>query len=235
MEPKRIHPSILKLVAVAGGAVAFFTIADNAGFGKPETNPEPIQSEPEAVISNTAGVAVQEYTEHQLRSFLHDRGFRNLSNEPLHQLRRMYLLWHYEPLFIEVSNLTGIKEDVLFAYFIIEATNKGVESDLMQKAYNPGGVKFKGIYTPVYAYDDCYKDGKPVPCAFENPGSFRNAVELWSSVFNAPRYKPCKDLSTDQTCKCLQENGYHTANNWRTRARLAKSYWTYKHNNLPRC
>lgn len=234
MERKRIYTRALQLVALSTGATAFFILAEYAGFGMPEKK-IPLDTSSETTVSNTAGASVENYSENELRSFLQDLNFRNLESESLHQLRRMYLLWNYMPLFSEVSRLTGITEDVLFAYFIIEATNKGVESDLMQKAYNPGGVKYKGIYTPIYAYDDCYKDGKPVPCAFENPGSFRNAVELWSSVFNAPRYEACKRLDADKTCECLQQKGYHTANNWKIRARLAKSYWIYKNKNLPRC
>lgn len=229
-----IYQSLHKPVAVVAVAALFFNAAEKMGFGLPHEKavvPDPV---PEPIaLSNTAGLAISEFTEEQLRSFLQDRGFRNIDAEPLHQMRRMYLLWHYMPLFDHVSAATGIGNDVLFAYFVIEATREGVESELMQKAFNPGGVKHRGRYEAVYAYDDCYLNGKPIPCAFENPGTFENAVKLWAEVFNAPRYKDCKSLSAKETCKCLYENGYHGANNYKSRARLAGDYHKYKEENLP--
>lgn len=229
-----LYQSLCKPVGVIAVAALFFNAAEKMGFGLPHEKavvPDPV---PEPIaISNTAGFAISELTEEQLRTFLQDRGFRNIDAEPLHQMRRMYLLWHYIPLFDHVSAATGIGNDVLFAYFVIEATREGVESELMQKAFNPGGVKHRGRYEAVYAYDDCYLDGKPIPCAFENPGTFENAVKLWAEVFNAPRYKDCKSLSAKETCKCLYENGYHGANNHKSRARLAGDYHKYKEENLP--
>lgn len=229
-----LYQSLHKPVAVVAVAALFFNAAEKMGFGLPHEKAVATDPVPEPIaLSNTAGFAISELTEEQLRAFLQDRGFRNIDAEPLHQMRRMYLLWHYMPLFDHVSAATGIGNDVLFAYFVIEATREGVESELMQKAFNPGGVKHRGRYEAVYAYDDCYLDGKPIPCAFENPGTFENAVKLWAEVFNAPRYKDCKSLSAKETCKCLYENGYHGANNHKSRARLAEDYHKYKEENLP--
>lgn len=230
-----IHKSLYKPVGVIAVASIFFNAAGKMGFGLPHEEAVAAATEIEPVaLSNTAGLAISELTEEQLRAFLQDRGFRNLDKSPLHQMRRMYLLWHYMPLFDHVSAATGISNDVLFAYFVIEATREGVESELMQKAFNPGGVKHHGRYEAVYAFDDCSDtSGKPIPCAFENPGTFENAVKLWAEVFNAPRYKDCKSLSAKETCKCLYENGYHGSNNYKSRARLAGDYHKYKEENLP--
>lgn len=230
-----LYQSLYKPVGVVAVAALFFNAAEKMGFGAPmRHDPVPDAGPVPISLSNTAGLAISEYSEEQLRAFLQDRGFRNLDKSPLHQMRRMYLLWHYMPLFDHVSAATGIGNDVLFAYFVIEATREGVESELMQKAFNPGGVKHRGRYEAVYAFDDCTDTaGKPIPCAFENPGSFDNAVKLWSEVFNAPRYKACKSLPAKETCRCLYENGYHGANNHASRARLAGQYHKYKEENLP--
>jgi len=195
----------------------------------------PIKENPILVsLSNTAGKAVQKYGEEEMRQFLSDRGFRNLTGVRLHALRRMYLLWHYAPLFERVHIETGISREVLFAYFIIEATRDGAESDLMAGTWNPGGVKYKGATDSVAAYDDCTDaNGNPVPCAFEAPGSFEKASEVWSSVFNAERYTGCKNLDIDKTCECLQRCGYHTAKNHRQRAKIARQYIAYVKNHLP--
>jgi len=230
-----LYQSLYKPVGVVAIAALFFNAAEKMGFGLPHEKAVAAVDDPEPIaLSNTAGLAISELTEGQLRAFLQDRGFRNLDKSPLHQMRRMYLLWHYMPLFDHVSAATGIGNDVLFAYFVMEATREGVESELMQKAFNPGGVKHRGRYEAIYAFDDCSDEsGKPTPCAFENPGTFDNAVKLWAEVFNAPRYKACKSLPAKETCRCLYENGYHGANNHRSRAKLAGDYHKYKEENLP--
>jgi len=39
---------------------------------------------------------------------------------------------------------TDLPISVIYAFFIIEATNAGIESKLMAKAFNPGGIKYRG-------------------------------------------------------------------------------------------
>ena len=231
LERDRFHPGIPTAVLIGAASLFYYGMQP----AKAVPVEAPTEGKPVLVsLSNTAGKAVQKYGEEEMRQFLSDRGFRNLAGVRLHALRRMYLLWHYAPLFERVHIETGISREVLFAYFIIEATREGVESDLMAGTWNPGGVKYKGMTDSVEAHDDCTdSNGDPVPCAFEAPGSFEKAASVWSSVFNAERYADCKNLDIDKTCECLQKCGYHTAKNHRQRAKIARQYIAYVKNHLP--
>lgn len=203
-----------------------FTIAmGKVGFGKPKK--DPLITAMPMPLSNYKGGEIAIFKHDELYSYLSGRNFKIPKSASLHEMRRCYLAYSYQPLFDSVSALTNIQPSVLFAYFIMEATKEGVESELFTNTWNPGGVKYKGKHTPYYAYDDCYVNGKAVPCAFENPGSFDNAVKLWAEVFNAPRYSACKDLSIRATCECLERAGYHSAKNFKQRARIANAYATY--------
>lgn len=208
-------------------SIISFTVAiGRAGLGKPKEAAEEINVAP-VLISNSIGHELKHMDEAQLRTYLSARGFKTDAILTLHELRRAVLANFYQGLFDSTSVRCGISQDVLFAYFIMEATKEGVESSMFLATWNPGGVKHRGVYSAYYAYDDCKQNGKAVPCAFENPGSFENAVELWASVFNAARYSACKNLPIEATCKCLEQAGYHTAKNYRQRARIAKSYQRY--------
>lgn len=204
-----------------------FTIGmGKVGFGKPkEALAEKAVdiTEPQIVKASELAFMGQASLEH----YLNAHGFNIPYNTPLHEMRRAYLAYAYKPLFDSVSMRTAISSDVLFAFFIMEATREGIESPMFADTWNPGGVKYKGRFEPYYAYDDCYEKNEPVPCAFENPGNFENAVALWSEVFNSDRYKPCKNKSYEQTCKCLEDAGYHTARNHKQRSRIAKAYRNY--------
>ncbi len=144
------------------------------------------------------------------------------------ELRRAYIGYHYERLCRDVHEKTGLPASVIFAYLIIEATSGGVESRLFRNHGNPGGIKFrKGNGAKrVNFHDDCYRKGKSVPCGFSHYTDYEQTVSAWSAVFNAQRYKKCKSYkTTKEICHCLYKNGYHTGNNWRTRASLADEYW----------
>lgn len=208
--------------------LACFTLAmGKLGFGKPKKDPvKQIVQAP--MYSNTVGRELADFSQTDMYAYLSGRGFKIAANMPLHEMRRMYLAYWYRPLFDSVSVRTGFSSDVLFAFFIMEATREGVESPMFSDTWNPGGVKYRGKYTPYYSYDDCFENGKAAPCAFENPGSFANAVALWSDVFNHPRYSACKTDNITASCKCLEQAGYHTAKNHAQRARIAKSYRKYR-------
>ena len=47
----------------------------------------------------------------------------------------------YEDFFYTMHKKTDLPISVIYAFFIIEATNAGIESKLMAKAFNPGGIK----------------------------------------------------------------------------------------------
>lgn len=214
-------------------SIISFTLAmGELGFGKPKEMP--VRAfEVKHTFSNQIGREVSALSQSELRDYLSGKGFDLPANISLHKMRRVLLASWYKPLFDSTSAKTGVLADVLFAFFIIEATREGVESPMFLATWNAGGVKYRafeysdGSREPFYSYDDCAENGRPVMCAFENPGSFENSVALWAAVFNSERYLSCKDLSIEETCKCLQQKGYHTAKNYRQRARIAKAYRTY--------
>ena len=89
--------------------------------------------------------------------------------------------------------------------------------------------------------DDCYKNGKKIPCAFQAFSSYNAMVQGWADVLNLPRYKNCKRFMlakynrgmsakeiVDATCKCFYKSGYHTSNLWKVRSNLSTEYWTVK-------
>lgn len=207
--------------------VCFILAMGKVGFGKPKRKDPIVLYPPAQYLSNTAAFELSHFDESDIKEYLSGRNFK-VSDMSLHETRRCYIAYHYQALFDSVSVRTDISSDVLFAYFIMEATREGVESPMFMATWNPGGVKHRGRYKPYYSYDDCYKNGQAVPCAFESPGSFDNAVELWSDVFNHKRYRGCKNKPIEDTCECLYKAGYHTSRNYRQRVRIAKSYRAYQ-------
>lgn len=173
-----------------------------------------------------AGRSIAELTDHQLREHMESFGFRNLNELRYFELRRVYIAYAYRPMYQHMSELTNLPEEVIFAYHIFEATLHAIETDLFAVHKNPGGIKYRGIGYPVKWYDDCTdSNGKSIPCTFEGFKNYQDMLEAWSAVFNANRYKSCKDYRRNlDVCKCLQQNGYHTGNTYRQRARLAWSY-----------
>ena len=125
----------------------------------------------------------------------------------------------YDWLLEQTHRNTGINKSVLYAYFVIEATNRKGETDLFAKYGNPGGIKFTGRNGLVKMKDDCGRK----PCKFDSIKSEQIVTE-WSRVFNMPRYSKCKKLDVKKTCKCLQDNGYHTSNSYLMRSKIATSY-----------
>ena len=177
----------------------------------------------------------------ELQQFLEDQGFRRLKNKSLVDLRRVWLGFMYEDFFYTMHKKTNLPISVIYAFFIIEATNAGIESKLMAKALNPGGIKYRGTGKKMKAMDDCYKNGKKIPCAFQAFSSYNAMVQGWADVLNLPRYKNCKRYMlakynrgmsakeiVDATCKCFYKSGYHTSNLWKVRSNLSTEYWTVK-------
>jgi len=219
------HYALRVCVGVLGLSVFCYAMG-RCGFGKPIDVLPKIEVK-QSQIGNTIGSDLRHMGQLELYQHLEARGFMVSQDMPLHELRRALLANYYKPLFDSVSLKSEIPPSVVFAFFIIEATKEGIESPMFLATWNPGGVKYRGLYKPYYSYDDCFENGEPVMCAFEHPGSFENAVELWAGVFNHPRYDACKKVSIEQTCKCLQKNGYHRANNYKQRARIARKYSEY--------
>lgn len=174
------------------------------------------------------GMMVKDLNENELRTLMvEDYGFKNLHQKNLYELRRIWLAYMYDKFFWDVHDITGFPVSVVYAYFIMEATSKGIESDLMANYMNPGGVKYHGKGKKAKAFDDCYDSkGNKIKCDFAVYSTYEDMVKGWSSILNAKRYVKCKSESTaSNICRCLFKSGYHTGNNWANRADLSKGYW----------
>jgi hypothetical protein len=111
-------------------------------------------------MNNLPGTQIKSMGKEELQQFLEDQGFRRLNNKSLVDLRRIWLGFMYEDFFYTMHKKTDLPISVIYAFFIIEATNNGIESRLMEKALNPGGIKYRGTGKKINAMDDCYKNGK---------------------------------------------------------------------------
>jgi hypothetical protein len=168
-------------------------------------------------------------------------GFQRLKGKSLVDLRRIYLGFMYDDFFYSMHKKTNLPISVIYAFFVIEATSNGLESKLMLKALNPGGIKYTGKGSKMKAMDDCYRGGKKVPCDFQAYNDYQSMIDGWASVMNLPRYKGCKKYIyskynrgmkpkqiVDNICKCFYKSGYHTSNLWKVRSNLSTEYWTVK-------
>lgn len=180
--------------------------------------------------SPNVGWMTKDMDEAQLRWMLYDKGFRHLAGMNEAKLRQLYITYSYEPFFWRIHERVGLPVSVVAAYFIVEATRQGVESELLREHYNPGGVKYRGVGSIAYFHDDCYdSNGKKIPCRFESLNGYEQMEETWAAVFNKPRYRKCKTYATvEDICHCLYRAGYHTGNNWKLRANVARRYWVYR-------
>ena len=102
-------------------------------------------------MKNLPGTQIKSMGKDELQEFLEGQGFRRLKNKSLVDLRRIWLGFMYEDFFYTMHKKTDLPISVIYAFFIIEATNAGIESKLMAKALNPGGIKYRGT-----GEDECY-------------------------------------------------------------------------------
>jgi len=192
-------------------------------------------------VKNLPGKQIKNYDKQELIEYLDAQGFRRLQGKNLVELRRIWLAYMYDNFFYTMHQKTTLPISVIYAFFIIEATNNGIESKLMEKALNPGGIKYRGTGNKVKAMDDCYKGGKKIPCDFQAYNNYNAMIDGWADVFNLPRYKKCKRFVfkehnrgmsakdiVNATCKCFYKSGYHTSNLWKVRSNLSTEYWTVK-------
>lgn len=218
------------------------------GNAKPKTNvksgdtPDPYLEYPQENrkidMNNLPGRMIKHLDKQELIEYLDSQGFKNLKNKSIIDLRRIWLAYMYNDFFYTMHQKTNLPVSVIYAFFIIEATSNGLESNLMAKALNPGGIKYRGSGKKIKALDDCYKNGKKIPCSFQSFSSYDDMVNGWASVLNLPRYKNCKKwvflknnkgMSAKEivnaTCKCFYKNGYHTSNLWKVRSNISTEYW----------
>lgn len=191
---------------------------------KPETKPATYKPAMRPVPSSRNYVYVlRNLNERDLRDKLTGLGFRNLAGYTRNELRFVYGAWCYDRFLMDVNAKTKIPASVLFAYMQYEAMSQGVETDLFRVHGNPGGIKYRGEGKIAKAMDDC--GGRP--CNFSVTEDYNEMVRLWAEVFNRPRYKDCTG-TPEEVCACLKAGGYHSAKNWKNRARLARKYWIYR-------
>lgn len=179
-------------------------------------------------ITRNPGLRVKNLDRDELEEYLtRFYKMKNLEGKTLLELRRIWLAYAYDQFYWDVHERTGFPVSVIYAYFIMEATYQGLESDLMAKYRNPGGIKYHGIGSSTKAYDDCTdRKGRRIKCDFAVFNTYQEMVEGWSRIFNAERYRLCKSENTaGEICECLFRSGYHTGNNWNNRAGISKAYW----------
>ena len=192
-------------------------------------------------VHNLPGNQIKDMAKDELYDYMDALGFRRLKGKSLVELRKIYIAYMYDDFFYTMHQKTNLPISVVYAFFVIEATSNGLESKLMMKALNPGGIKYTGKGKKVKAMDDCYKGKKKVPCDFQKYNDYQAMVNGWSGIMNLPRYKNCKRFIyakynkgmkpkdiVNNICYCFYKSGYHTSNQWKVRSNISTDYWTVK-------
>lgn len=196
----------------------------------------------EAVINEDAygdrnyGHSIRRLNLKELRQKLTNMGFKNLNNVDLFKMRRIWLLYNYDNMLMNVHVLTDFPVSMIYSFFIIEATTAGIETDLWRLHANAGGVKaLKGHGTVTYRTREVIRGrNKYIKAKFFSSKSTKDGIKLWSGVLNSDRYKKCKvyDVKPPQLykkiCKCIYKSGYHTDTDYEFRASLMSEYWNLK-------
>ena len=196
----------------------------------------------EAVINEDAygdrnyGHSIRGLNLKELRQKLTNMGFRHLNNVDLFKMRRIWLLYNYNDMLMNVHVLTDFPVSMIYSFFIIEATTAGIETDLWRLHANAGGVKaLKGHGTVTYRTREVIRGrNKYIKAKFFSSKSTKDGIKLWSGVLNSDRYKKCKvyDVKPPQLykkiCKCIYKSGYHTDTDYEFRASLMSEYWNLK-------
>ena len=196
----------------------------------------------EAVINEEAygerdfGHSIRKLSLKELRQKLTNMGFRNLNNVDLFKMRRIWLLHNYNDMLMNVHVLTEFPVSMIYSFFIIEATNAGIETDLWRLHANAGGVKaLKGHNHVTYSTREVIGGrNKRIRAKFFSSKSTKDGIALWSGVLNSDRYKKCKIFDEKpprlykKICKCIYKSGYHTDTDYEFRASLMSEYWQLK-------
>ena len=196
----------------------------------------------EAVINEDAygdrnyGHSIRRLSLKELKQKLTNMGFRQLNNVDLFKMRRIWLLYNYDNMLMNVHVLTDFPVSMIYSFFIIEATTAGIETDLWRLHANAGGVKaLRGHGTVTYRTREVIRGrNKYIKAKFFSSKSTKDGIALWSGVLNSDRYKKCKvyDIKPPQLykkiCKCIYKSGYHTDTDYEFRASLMSEYWDLK-------
>jgi len=197
----------------------------------------------EAYGSRSYGWEVRKLSGEQLRQTLEGRGFRNLKGVDKSKLRRIYIAYCYESMLMNVHLLTDFPISMIYSFFIIEATNAGIETELWRKHANAGGVKaLKGQQSVTYKTREVIRGrDKYIRAKFMKAANTEEGMKLWASVLNSGRYADCKKANYkikgiklyESICKCVYKSGYHTDRDYKFRASLMAEYWQIKKDNFP--
>jgi flagellum-specific peptidoglycan hydrolase FlgJ len=125
---------------------------------------------------------------------------------------------------------------MIYSFFIIEATNAGIETNLWRIHGNAGGVKaLKGHKHVTYRTREVIGGrNKYIRAKFFSTKDTKEGIALWSGVLNSDRYKKCKIFDEKppklykKICKCIYKSGYHTDTDYEFRASLMTEYWNLK-------
>lgn len=190
------------------------------------------------------GYNIRKKNKSELREFLKINGFRNLNNSSLFEMRRMWMAYQYEGMLMNLHLMTDFPISMLYSFFIIEATNNGVESELWRLHANAGGMKsFKGYGFTTYKTEEVIKGKrKTIRAKFLKANSTKEGIEAWAKVLNSGRYYDCKKANYglpkkelyESICKCVYESGYHTDPRYKMRAKFMAEFWKLKANNFPK-
>tara|TARA_R110000868_G_scaffold229709_1_gene482816 strand:- start:413 stop:1258 length:846 start_codon:yes stop_codon:yes gene_type:complete len=193
--------------------------------------------------SRSYGWEIRNLSGKQLRETLEGRGFRNLAKVDHSKLRRIYLSYCYESMLMNVHYLTDFPVSMIYSFFIIEATNQGIETELWRKHANAGGVKAlkNGKYVTYRTREVISGKDKYIKAKFMKAETTEQGMKLWAGVLNSGRYAACKKANYklkgiplyQSICKCVYKSGYHTDRDYKFRASLMAEYWQIKRDNFP--
>lgn len=179
----------------------------------------------------------------QLQKYLEKNGFRNLKNTNLFKMRRIWMAYNYEPMLMNVHLITDFPLSMIYSFFIIEATNKGIETNLWRLHANAGGGKaIKGYGTITYKTREVIRGkNKMINAKFYSANSTEQGIEAWAKILNSGRYYDCKKANYklpkkdlyESICKCVYESGYHTDPKYKFRAEFMAEFWRIKNENFP--
>lgn len=204
---------------------------------------EPTEINKEGYRGRSYGYDIRHYTREELKKYLEKNGFRNLSKANLFKMRRIWMAYHYDEMLMNVHILTDFPISMIYSFFIIEATNKGVETNLWRLHANAGGGKaIKGFGTVTYKTREVIKGkSKMINDKFYSAKTTELGITAWARILNSGRYYECKKANYklpkkalyESICKCVYESGYHTDPKYKFRAEFMTEYWEIKTKNFP--
>ncbi|NBW23241.1 MAG: hypothetical protein EBR82_86385, partial [Caulobacteraceae bacterium] len=170
----------------------------------------------EAYSDRNYGYSIRNHNARELKQKLMKLGFKDLDELEFSKLRRLWLLYNYDNMLMNVHLLTDFPVSMVYSFFIIEATNAGIETDLWRLHANAGGVKaLKGHNHVTYRTREVIGGrNKYIKAKFFSTNDTKEGIELWSGVLNSDRYKKCKVFDEKppklykKICKCIYKSGY---------------------------